>query len=867
MLVFLRCVAEAVAAKGVRGLMEMVPGGGFIHDVAEDAWKRMRERRQANEMREEVLRLAIASRADAQAAASQAAAEAGLTGAEALQLSQYLAHVPQTARQSLKRPEDPSGRSLAAGFVLRGADDVERLLPQAAPRFSPGDSPPALRGWMLEELLGVGGFGEVWRARHPSFANLRSAIKFARELSAGDRALLHEGNVLNRVMGEARHPGIVPLIDAGLDGGDLPWLRFEYVEGGDLADVVRAWQSLAVPDRGRHVRACLRELAGTVGHFHRLDPPIVHRDLKPSNILLDRSLPRSRLPAGLDFLPRVADFGIGGLGASRILEEERRGMTTRGGRLASYLRGSYTPLYASPQQRDGCDPDPRDDVHALGVIGYQLLTGNLQAGAGPDFAEELRELGADEGIIKVLARCVAQRAERRWSHAAALADALDEAPREAPRQAPRPILDAVPVEPPRPSKEELARQAESDFNRGEDFRLGRGVAVDFAEAARWLQRAAEAGHAFAQNNLATLYEYGRGVPRNHMEAARWYRKSADQSVAWAQNNLGWLYHNGWGVPQNYTEALRWYRLSAAQGNAFAQGNLGCLSRDGLGVPQDYVEAMKWYRLAAAQGDAASQACLGGLYEKGLGVPRNLTEAARWYRLAAEQNNSPSQYNLGMFYQHGIGVPRDCAEAMRLYRKAADQGHADAQCNIGWLYRDGLGVPRDYVEAMKWYRLSAGQNNSYAQNNLGALYQNGWGVPQNHMEAARWYRKAADQGYAEAQNNLAWLYHNGWGVPQNYAEARAWYQKAADQGHAGAQCNIGWLYRDGLGVPKDNTAAAKWYRLSAEQNNAYAQANMGWLCENGLGVSRNVKEAILWYQKAAFQNHREAADALRRLGVA
>src|SRR5262249_28324694 len=155
------------------------------------------------------------------------------------------------------------------------------------------------------------------------------------------------------------------------------------------------------------------------------------------NILIDRA---ARLPRGadLDFVPRVADFGIGGVASLRQILDETRGAGTRAGRLLSQLRGSHSPLYASPQQRDGADPDPRDDVHALGVIGYQMITGSLNLGAGPDLAQDLEEAGADSDLIGIIGWCVAQRVERRCKDAMELAERLER------RSSPPPLL--VPLE-------------------------------------------------------------------------------------------------------------------------------------------------------------------------------------------------------------------------------------------------------------------------------------------------------------------------------------------------------------------------------------------------------------------------------------
>jgi serine/threonine protein kinase len=109
-----------------------------------------------------------------------------------------------------------------------------------------------------------------------------------------------------------------------------------------------------------------------VSAAHGATPKLVHRDLKPSNILVERR------PDGKTVL-RVTDFGIGGLAAEQVLERSRSSSLQEN--MASVLTGAYSPLYASPQQMRGERPDPRDDVYALGVIWYQLLTSDLTSPA------------------------------------------------------------------------------------------------------------------------------------------------------------------------------------------------------------------------------------------------------------------------------------------------------------------------------------------------------------------------------------------------------------------------------------------------------------------------------------------------------
>src|SRR5262249_7901110 len=128
------------------------------------------------------------------------------------------------------------------------------------------------------------------------------------------------------------------------------------------------------------------------------------------------------------------DFGIGGIAAKQELAR-RTGSAGRGDLLASKLRGSHTPLYASPQQARGEPPDPRDDVFALGVIWYQLLMGDLRQAPGADYAADLQEVGVPAGVVTLLGQCIASRPDRRLPDATALEQllrALTVAPGQAP---------------------------------------------------------------------------------------------------------------------------------------------------------------------------------------------------------------------------------------------------------------------------------------------------------------------------------------------------------------------------------------------------------------------------------------------------
>jgi serine/threonine protein kinase len=418
-----RCLGEAVCANGVRALAGALPLGQVAYEIAVHAWQRFRDEARHQELLAMLEEVAQISPAEVQREAGEAADAVAGDQPEQVrqQVAGYLAQVPAAIRQSLKRPTDPRGISLPPLLELNRPEDLLQFLPTRMPRFQVGDRPVGIGDWELEELLGVGGFGEVWKAHHVYFDAIAPvALKFCLDEEARDRLLKHEAAILNQVLRHGRHPGIVALLDASLSMTP-PCLKYEYIEGGDLAGLVRDWQTEphgpAFLDRANRV---LWRLAEIVGYAHRLDPPIVHRDLKPANVLVQRA-------ADGAYTLRVTDFGIGAVAALPSIQEASRGVTSRSDLLATALRGSHTPLYASPQQMRGEPPDPRDDVHALGVIWYQLLTRDLSSGAPTGlWAEDLEEAGLSRDLIRLLGACVASRPEKRPGDAAELAERLAE---------------------------------------------------------------------------------------------------------------------------------------------------------------------------------------------------------------------------------------------------------------------------------------------------------------------------------------------------------------------------------------------------------------------------------------------------------
>jgi serine/threonine-protein kinase len=279
--------------------------------------------------------------------------------------------------------------------------------------WHPGAGLPRISGYELEAVLGRGGMGIVYKARHLRL-NRPVALKM---LLAGAYAGPHElARFLHEAEAEAglRHANIVQVYDVG-DHEGRPYFTMEFVEGGSLA------QKLAgTPQPARRAAALLATLAEAVQVAHQ--GGIVHRDLKPANILLTA-----------DGTPKIADFGL-----ARHFDGGPA-LTRSGARVG-------TPSYMAPEQAIGKagTVGPAADIYALGALLYEMLTGRPPF-RGETAVETERQVIAEEPVPParlnpkvprdletVCLKCLHKDPERRYATAAALAEDLQRFQRDEP---------------------------------------------------------------------------------------------------------------------------------------------------------------------------------------------------------------------------------------------------------------------------------------------------------------------------------------------------------------------------------------------------------------------------------------------------
>ncbi|MFT3695501.1 MAG: serine/threonine-protein kinase [Kofleriaceae bacterium] len=220
---------------------------------------------------------------------------------------------------------------------------------------SPKSKPPqleigaiVLERYKVEELIGAGAMGSVYRARHTKL-DRSVALKVMHE------HLTCEPNLVARFQREAQvaaklaHPNVCAVLDVGETEDQKHVMVLELVEGKSLDDLMEHRLELS-----RIVRLVTHLLRG-LDHAHASG--LVHRDLKPANVLVEH-------PGHADEVARIVDFGV----ATLVDREEHERLTGTG-----MIVG--TPLYMAPEQARAEPVDHRADLYALGIMLYELLSG------------------------------------------------------------------------------------------------------------------------------------------------------------------------------------------------------------------------------------------------------------------------------------------------------------------------------------------------------------------------------------------------------------------------------------------------------------------------------------------------------------
>jgi predicted Ser/Thr protein kinase len=319
------------------------------------------------------------------------------------------------------------------------------------------------------ELIGHGGMGAVYKARQRELDRL-VAVKVLPADPSTDAAFAERFTREARALAKLCHPNIVMIYDFGRTA-DLCFFVMEYVEGVNLRQMIAA-KTLAPADALRIVP----QVCEALQFAH--DAGVVHRDIKPENILVDA---RGRV--------KIADFGL-----AKLLDPAHSDLTLTG---EHHVVG--TPRYMAPEQMERpATVDHRADIYSLGVVLYEMLTGELPLGR---FAPPSQKVQVDVRLDEVVLRTLEKEPARRYQQASEV----------------KTDLGSLSVGPARAARPLVRDNDEEDEE--ENGSLGRGSWFDHSASERWWTKAMLWAVVLAGLLMAFSYEYRAEARQGRTEYA------------------------------------------------------------------------------------------------------------------------------------------------------------------------------------------------------------------------------------------------------------------------------------------------------------------------------------------------------------
>lgn len=707
-----------------------------------------------------------------------------------------------------------------------------------------------LRGYSIRQVLGQGGFGIVYRARHIELGNVVAIKEYlpaelavrvgssVRPRSAAYEEFYQDGLRRFRKEGQALvalhdQSGIVSCRDF-FRRNNTAYLVMEFEAGMPLSQVLRERESEGRPFSEEDLMEVAVPLLEGLGHVHAAG--MVHRDIKPSNLLLREA----------NGAPVLIDFGA----AKLDVVGQTKSMAPR------------TPGYAAWEQivPDG-ELGPWTDIYAIGVLLWRIVAGGspssersspvpverrmdavVRGESEPmSTATELGEGRFNPEVLAAIDSCLKLRYDDRIQNCTELLGLLrleggsqyDVAMR---------IYRRIPGY---HSRNKDSRSEESDYS-------GIRTSPLLPEVVKWLSLATAKDHAAAQYELAFLHHHGIGASHNPSLARNLLHRSADSGHFDAQSSIAFLYgfaflHSRYEYRSN-SEVARvcamyflnrviskyCYRIYPTNDdytdpnipNLAVRWNCMCNISDLNLIYED--PSNRFVRIDGITHDMVS-------HLRRRVIPKVCTVDNWSLAEKAVTNPQPfeeTQYEIGRIFEVGDRVPQDRQEAVRWYRMVAECSRV-ARIDGGW---SGPIWTTNQLEVCKSadlrLRVLARADIDEARDYCWKMYKLGRIVPENIKDAFNWIQFGAAHGDAEAQYHLAWMYWNGSGVSRNDSESIYWFRTAARSGNPHAQNSLGVSYFFGRGVVQCYAKAQAWFLLSA--------TNYG-IKERGFMDTRNLED--------------------------
>jgi serine/threonine-protein kinase len=607
--------------------------------------------------------------------------------------------------------------------------------------------------YRIERLLGKGGMGSVYLARH-ELMDAPRALKFlSHELNSDEaftRRFLREGRMLRQV----RHKNVVDCGDLERAEDERLFFAMEFVDGPDLRGLMhQAGGRLDVAE----TLGIAHGIAEGMGAAHTLG--MVHRDIKPENVLMARD------KSG--WVPKIADFGI-----VATVESSTVYKTTRGSLL--------TPPYAAPEQWRGTrssELDGRTDLYALGGVLFEMLTGQTVFEAEnyegwlfehmqtpPRPPSSLRpELAGWKGLDALVLRLLAKNREYRPSDVAELLGLIDAVRPAVPASRPTvpEIRRATVVEPEsaRPTPVTIPTpEPQPERRAGQVTRLSPELSPDLLpEADKPKRRAKWLPEVLIAAVVLMVFFFSWQESRNR-----------DANLAAFQPSL--------------TATDTQPQTPVTNPDATAPARHG----KALFEQKQYKDALPLLNQACTGGDGEACDYLGQMYEGLPGISKNFKKAAALFTTACDAGNADGCYNIGNFYYVGTLNIVDEARARPLLAKACDGGSDNGCLTLGISYLQPTTGSADVTKALAVFTKACDAWLGSSCQQLGQIYENGrMGVEQDYVRSVGYFSKACEVGNSNGCYMMGNLYWSGNGVEKNIAKSDEYFKRACSMGHAGA----------------------------------------------------------------------------------
>ena len=668
-----------------------------------------------------------------------------------------------------------------------------------------------LRDYTIEEVLGHGGFGIVYKARHNELDHVVAIKEYLpSELAVREGATIraksaeseaHFADGLRRFREEAKaliefqqHPSIVDCREFFRANGTA-YLVMEYVEGLPLSQLLRRRETAGKPFTESDLLSIAVPLAQGLAHIHRAG--VIHRDIKPANILVRSS----------DQQPVLVDFGA----SKQAVAEHSRSLAP------------YTEGYAALEQVADGQLGPWTDLYGFGAVLWRMVAGgnppwhppnpvkaetraNARVREADDPLPTATELGAgrfSNQLLEVIDGCLQLRDTERIRESDRVLQMLEGSgdQNHQTATAEQHLKGGPAVDLPDPVNDEAGTGPSSSRRLRKIVGLAAAVTAAFALvmvvlvprnhvlAAKYSAIACSGGIVASCSDLGTAYRTGDGVPRDDFRAADLYEQACEGGFAEGCVRLGGLYIEGEGVPQDASRAAELFERGCEASNSMGCWALAGMYYAGNGVSEDRARAADLFERverACDRGDAESCSAVGLAYDKGIAVTKDRARATEFFRHACAGGDADGCLGLGGAYRDGVGVGEDKARAVELFHQACDMGSSGGCVMSGSAYFDGgFGVGQDLMRAAEYFERACDGRNSSGCAFLGALHIKGKGVSKDIARGIELLGRACDRGNALACSLLGAAYRDGDEVDKDEARARVYFERACKKGEFNA----------------------------------------------------------------------------------